>query len=158
MASTYAPAGRIRVIAVIVAIGGVLLIAGGAATWLMVRSQLQEESITIPEDARWFGGETVEGPLTAYSQADIINTHALDASGGLTYAELDRDDPVRDTMMNASFLRASLFTSIVSFGVAFLAAGLGVLFLLVAWALSGVARAVAPAPAVAQAGENPELD
>jgi hypothetical protein len=35
------------------------------------------------------------------------------------------------TAMNASFLRASLFTSVVSFGVAAMAAGVGlVLFLL----------------------------
>jgi hypothetical protein len=32
---------------------------------------------------------------------------------------------VRATMMNASFLRASLFTSVVSFGVAAFAMGMG---------------------------------
>jgi hypothetical protein len=138
--ATANPTGRIRVLAVIVAIAGVVLIAGGAVTWLLVRDQLQDENIVVSEDARWLAGDTVDGPLTAFSQADIINTHALEASGGLTYAELDREDPVRETMMNASFLRASLFTSVVAFGVAVLAAGLGVLFLLVAWALFGTAR------------------
>ena len=49
----------------------------------------------------------------------LVEHHALEASGGKTYAELDKDDPVRATMMNASFLRASLFTSVVSFGVAY---------------------------------------
>ena len=38
--------------------------------------------------------------------------------------------------MTASFLRASLFTSVVSFGIAAMAMGLGVLFILVGIALS----------------------
>ena len=136
------PSGRIKVLAVLVAIAGVLLIAGGVATWLVVRDQLQDENIVVAEDARWLAGHTVNGPLTAFSQADVIDTHAREASGGLTYAELDREDPTRETVMNASFLRASLFTSVVSFGIAFLAAGLGIVFLLIAWALFSTAGAV----------------
>ena len=60
--------------------------------------------------------------------------------GGKTYAELDREDPVRATVMNGSFLRASLFTSIVSFGIAAMAMGLGVVFVLVGAALRSLAR------------------
>jgi hypothetical protein len=153
--STKNHSGRLRALAALVAIAGVLLIVGGAATWFMVRAQLQEENITIPEDARWLAGETVDGPLSAYSQADIINTHALAASGGRTYSELDADDPARQTVMTASFLRASLFTSIVSFGIAVLAAGLGVLFLLIAWAIGTIARSLEPAVETA-GGELPE--
>ena len=74
------------------------------------------------------------GPFTAYVQADIINNHALEASGGKTYAELPQDDPVRGTVMQASFLRASLFTSVVAYGVALFAAGMGVLAILFGWA------------------------
>jgi hypothetical protein len=44
--------------------------------------------------------------------------------------------------MNGSFLRASLFTSVVSFGVAAMAMGMGVLFILVGLALTKVAPAV----------------
>ena len=87
-----------------------------------------------------FQGQTVSGPFTAYVQADIIQHHALEASGGKTYAELDRDDPMRDTMMNASFLRASLFTSVVSFGVAAFAMGVGVLFILFGGAIRRLTR------------------
>jgi hypothetical protein len=38
------------------------------------------------------------------------------APGGKTYAELAPDDPNRTTVMTASFLRASLFASVVSSG------------------------------------------
>ena len=42
--------------------------------------------------------------------------------------------------MTASFLRASLFTSVVSFGVAAFAAGIGVLMLIIGFALRKVSR------------------
>ena len=82
------------------------------------------------------------GPFTAFVQADIIQHHALSASEGKTYAELEQDDPVRATMMNASFLRASLFTSVVSFGVATMAMGIGLAFI-----LGGVGLRAVPAAA-----------
>ncbi len=40
--------------------------------------------------------------------------------------------------MNGSFLRASLFTSVLAFGVSAMAMVLGVLFGLIGWALRGV--------------------
>jgi len=132
----------VRLVALVAIIAGILLIVAGGVTWGVVRDQLVAENITIPEDAMAFQGNIVNGPIDAYIQADIINHHALEGSGGATYAELDREDPVRATMMNASFLRASLFTSVIAFGVAAFAAGLGVLFILIGWAL----RSVVPAP------------
>ena len=145
-----------RLAGLVAIIAGVVLVVAGAATWGMVRSQLVAENITVAEDAAAFGGQPVAGPLTAYFQADIINHHALDISGGKTYAELDREDPVRATMMNASFLRSSLFTSVIAFGVAGFAAGMGVLFVLVGAALGSVAGAV-DARAVATAERAPAL-
>jgi hypothetical protein len=44
--------------------------------------------------------------------------------------------------MTASFLRASLFTSVVSFGVAAFAFGLGLLLLLTGWALLRIERSL----------------
>ena len=71
----------------------------------------------------------------------MIAKHASEMAGGKTYAELPRDDPNRDTVMNASFLQASLFTSVVAFGVALLAAGLGIMLTLIGYALRRLARA-----------------
>lgn len=141
MPSTAKP---VRLVGLLVMIAGIVLVVAGGTTWFVVRDQLVAENITISEDAAMFAGQTVDGPVDAYVQADVINKHALEASGGLTYAELDQDDPVRATVMNASFLRSSLFTSVIAFGVAALAAGLGLLFLLLGWAL----RALVPADAV----------
>ncbi len=122
--------GLVRAIGVLGILGGILLIVVGIVAWAMVSSQLRAEKIVVPDDAMAFQGQTVAGPLTAFVQADIIQHHALSASGGKTYAELEQDDPVRATMMNASFLRASLFTSVVSFGLAAFAMGVGILSIL----------------------------
>ena len=131
---------RVGLLGTLVMVAGLLLALTGAGTWAMVQTGLAGESITVADDAARFGGQPVDGPLTAYYQADIIEHHALEASGGKTYAELDQEDPVRDVVMNGSFLRASLFTSIVSFGIAAMAMGLGLVFLLIGYSLRLLGR------------------
>lgn len=131
--------GIVKVAGILGILGGITLIVVGVVVWVMVSSQLRAENITVPDDAMAFQGQTVAGPFTAYVQADIIQHHALEASGGKTYAELPQDDAVRATMMNASFLRASLFTSVVSFGVAAFAIGIGILSILFGLALNRLA-------------------
>lgn len=117
---------------------GVLLVIGGGATWFIVSDTLAEQQIVTPEDA-CLPGRLVADPFTAYCQAQIIQKHTLDSTGGLTYAELDREDPLREVAMQSSFLQASLFTSIVAFGVAAMAAGMGVIFILIGLGIRDVA-------------------
>lgn len=119
----------IRVLSILVIIAGSIFIGAGVFTWFVVRDELADEKIVVSDDADRFGGWEVDGPLTAFAEADAIEGHALEASGGLTYAQLDREDPTRETVMTASFLRSSLFTSVVAFGVALMAAGLGVVLI-----------------------------
>jgi hypothetical protein len=131
--------GSVRVIGLLVAIVGALMLVAGAITWTVVQSQLAAEKITVSDDAARFAGQDVNGPFTAYAEAEVIEKHALEASKGRTYAELDREDPVRATVMNGSFLRASLFTSVLAFGVSAMAMGLGVLQILIGLALRRLA-------------------
>jgi hypothetical protein len=107
-------------------------------TWFAVRSQLAAEHVTVSQDASAFAGDEVDGPFTAYVEANTIEKHALDATVGKTYAELAQNDPKRQTAMTASFLRASLYTSVVAFGVAAMAAAIGVVLILIGWALRSV--------------------
>ena len=160
-----------RIVGLITIIAGAIFFVAGAVTWGMVSSNLKAEEITVSEDAAFLGGATVQDPFSAFAQADIINHHALAGSEGRTYAELgtaisdakaagaaDDSEEVldlqkqRNTMMNASFLRASLFTSVVAFGVAALVMGLGVMFVLIGWAF----RKVTVAP-VAVSSTTPEV-
>ncbi|MGX1693764.1 aromatic ring-opening dioxygenase LigA [Microbacterium keratanolyticum] len=120
-------ARKVRILAIFAMVVGAVFIVAGIVAWIAVSVQLAAENITVSDDAAFLAGSRVQGPLSAYAQAEIINHHALAMSDGKTYAELAQDDPTRDTVMNASFLRASLFTSVVSFGVALFAVGVGVL-------------------------------
>jgi hypothetical protein len=133
--------GRSGPIGIIVLVVGVIFAVAGVVTYVLVANELANENITVSADAKYFAGQSVNSPWTAWSEAETISKHALEATGGKTYAELDRDDPLRDTAMQASFLRASLFTSVVAFGVALLAAVLGVMLVLIGVSLRGLGRA-----------------
>jgi hypothetical protein len=119
-----------RTASVVSMVLGAIFIVAGLATIVLVTVELNDEQITIPDDG-CLGGWQVRDPITAWCQADIIDQHARDTTDGLTYAQLDREDPRRDMAMNASFLRASLFTSIVAYGVAAMAIAMGAVFILI---------------------------
>lgn len=122
---------------------GILMIVGGGATWFVVSDTLDRQEITVSEDG-CLGGQEVNGPFTAYCQADIIEEHTLNSTDGLTYAQLDQDDPRRELAMNSSFLQASLFTSVLAFGVAAMAIGMGVIFILIGLGIRDVAERTEP--------------
>lgn len=147
-----------KLVGILSIVAGLVMIVAGAITWGTVTSQLKAENITVPGDSEFmngaYAGKPVAGPLSAYAQADIINKHALAGSNGETYASLgklatearDSGDEAaaeefqkqRTTMMNASFLRSSLFGSVIAYGVSALVIGLGVLFGLIGWALTTI--------------------
>jgi hypothetical protein len=152
-------------------IAALLLVGGGLLTWAhsfvndQVRSQLSQQQIYFPQK----GSQAISDPLIApylnkYAGQQLLNgaqaeayadhfikVHLEKIGGGKTYAQLPQDDPTRDTVMTASFLRASLFTSVVAFGVSALVAGLGLLFVLLGLAMLGILKAL-PAVQVASTG------
>lgn len=115
-----------------------MLILSGLATWIVVSQTLSEQNIVVAEDAGCLAGDTVDGPFSAYCQAKVIEKHALNATGGKYYSELDREDPLRAVAQNASFLQASLYTSVVAFGVAGMAILIGILFTLIGFGIRDV--------------------
>ena len=162
----------------IIVAGAFMLVAGGVTWNLVSTQLKAENitvAAVTPENPGKLAGDQVAGPFTAYAQANAINHHALDGANGRTYAQIGDDGKVikakltaggmsaadiktnvdvvanattRTSTMNGSFLRASLFTSVISFGVAALVMGLGLLFALLGIALLKVptATAVTSAP------------
>ena len=178
MSSTVAKSTKpVAIVALISMIAGAVLILAGGVVWGVITSQLKAEEITVSEVSDeapgYLAGKKVAGPFTAFAQANAINEHALEGSNGLTYAELGAKvselkasgvDPEseeittlnaqRATVMNGSFLRASLFTSVVSYGVSALVIGLGVMFILIGWAMNRLAVAAPVAVVGAPVREN----
>jgi len=125
---------------------GVLLVLGGIGTWVVVSDTLSDQKIVTSDDA-CLPGRAVSDPFTAYCQAEVIEKHTLEITGGLTYAELDQEDPLREVAMNSAFLQSSLFTSILAFGVAAMAVGMGVLFILIGLGIRDVTERTTGPPA-----------
>src|SRR4051794_13562448 len=131
--------GPVRVVGLVLIIAGLVFAVAGVVAYIAVQQTLSDQKIVVSDDADMFAGKDVNGPFTAYSQAMVIGKHAKDIAGGKTYAELPQNDPNRDTVMTASFLQASLFTSVVAFGVAAMATVLGLLLVLLGWGLRRLA-------------------
>lgn len=158
--------------------GLLMIVAGGATWGLVTTQLKAENitvaAVTDEAPGR-FAGQPVTGPFTAYAQANAINHHALDLANGQTYAQigdaatalkaklaaqgLSKADIAKDadvmalaatraSTMNGSFLRASLFTSVISYGVAALVMGLGLILGLLGFSLRSLAttKVVASAP------------
>ena len=121
---------------------GIVMAIAGVLTWVVVSTTLADQKITVADDARCAAGDGVNGPVSAYCQADIIDHHTKKITGGKTYAELDQKDPNRAVAMDSSFLQASLFTSVVAFGVAGMAVVLGLVLTLIGFALRAPARVI----------------
>jgi hypothetical protein len=176
MANVARSNGTVRVLGILTVLAGVIFVIAGAVTWGAVSANLAAEKITVSPDAAHFGNEAVNSPWTAWYQADAIKHHSLKASNNLTYAELgaqiiakqndlksqgmSADDIAknpdlvtlqgqRTTVMTGSFLRSSLFTSVIAFGVAVFAFGVGIVSLIVGWALLRLSRPVAVVTAAA---------
>ncbi|WP_423860285.1 hypothetical protein [Arachnia propionica] len=130
---------------------GVLMLVCGAFAWGATSTQLASENITVANDAPAFAGSKVAGPLTAFYQAEAVKQHIRAASNGLTYAELvakaqeakDAGDTAtaeqlqttRTMVETGNFVRASLLTSVMAFGVSALVMGAGLLFSCLGWGL-----------------------
>jgi len=149
--------------------GILMIVAGGVTWGLVTTQLKAEHITVAPVTPQAPGslaGKPVAGPFTAYAQADAIQHHALAGADGRTYAQLgtdakalkaklaangvakdaiDKDPGVikladqRTQTMNGSFLRASLFASVISFGVSALVIGVGFLFTILGLALVKVA-------------------
>jgi hypothetical protein len=114
---------------------GIIMAVAGIITWIVVSTTLSDQKITVSDDASCAAGDDVKGPIAAYCQADVIDKHTKKITGGLTYAELPQNDPDRETAMQSAFLQASLFTSVVAFGVAAMAVVVGIVLTLIGFAI-----------------------
>ena len=123
---------------------GAILILAGTGTWVLVSTTLADQAIVVSDDASCLAGDEVNGPFSAFCQAQVIQKHTLDATGGKTYAELDREDPLRETAMNSAFLQSSLFTSVVAFGVAGMAILMGIVFIMIGMGIRDVSERTEP--------------
>jgi hypothetical protein len=148
--------------------GGVYSVTRGFDARDQVHDELVAQNIVTPEDAS-IPNALVDDVATARSMAEIIDHHALESTGGLTYSEMGRfmspdgnpagtsdpeqavtgpegnpvPNPARNTAFQASALRTSLYSSIMAFEVSTLVVGIGALLVFLGLAVGGVGVALA---------------
>ena len=115
--------GKLRQLTSIVV--GVIMAIAGVVTWVVVSSTLEDQRITVSDDANCAAGDNVTARSPRSAKPTSSTTHPGDHRRK-TYAELPQDDPNRAVAMDSAFLQASLFTSVVAFGVAGMAFVLGI--------------------------------
>ena len=107
-----------------------------------VSDAIISENIITSDDAA-IPNVLVHDAATARAEADVIEVHYLELTGGKTYAELDRDDPNRETAFRAIQLRTSLNLAVMGFRVSDLVIGMGAFMIVI-----GGAFVILIAPAV----------
>ena len=110
-------------------VAGFFMVAQGRAAHNDVKDALSAERIVTPADSA-LPNTPVTGAAEAKAQADVIWKHVLEQTGGKTYAELDRTDPLRDTYLQSVTLRTALMESYLAFKVADLVMGIGLIVVL----------------------------
>ncbi len=134
-------ARRVRLLGTLLVALGALMILGGAGAWVAVSQGLASERAMVAEDAPAFAGQQISSPWTAFAQTEAIKGHISAMADGETYATMDQDDPMRDTVAQGTFVRGSLLTSVIAFGVALAVVGTGTGFVLGGLGLRRVAAA-----------------
>ena len=146
-------------------VGGVYTTVRGLDARTQVRDQLLAQNIVTTPDAS-IPEAQVRDAATAQSMAEVINKHMLEATGGETYAEMDRflaadggttsdetaalldeggnpvSNPLRNVAFQASALQTSLYTSVLAFNVSDLVIGLGLMIAVVGIAVGGLGVAL----------------
>ena len=157
----------VMVVGILFALVGLGTIGAGVYTNSFVTDQLTAQNITTPDDAS-IPNAPVDDMATALSMANIIQHHAADSSGGLSYAQMGRfavesGDPAgtnsadqavldangkpvpngaRNTQLTAAGLVTSLSLSAMAIGLSYGVMALGLGFALLGFVIAGLGYAL----------------
>jgi fatty acid desaturase len=128
-----APNLLFTVVAFAAIIVGAFSAIGGIGGAIYTYRTAAVENITTPDDAA-IPEVPVRGPLSMWAQSDIITYHQLDRTGGLRYAEMERQVPqldeagepvldeagepvMVDNAARASWINATALTTVLGLGI-----------------------------------------
>lgn len=109
---------------------GIYMLTEGLRAKDEVRDAVVSENIITSEDAS-IPNVLVDNAAKAKAESDVIEMHYLEITGGKTYAELDRDDPNRETAFRAVQLRTSLNLAVMGFRISDLVIGMSIFMIVV---------------------------
>lgn len=99
----------------LIAIVGVLLVTGGAFGWSSLRCDLGEADIIVSPDGRFYPGTRVDGPFSAYAQAEVL-AERIDELKGSEDAAVEVPEEVRRRwLVDEESTRTKLLTGVLGF-------------------------------------------
>ena len=117
---------------------GLGAIGFGTAGAVYTHNTAMKQGITVSGDATMGNpGATLDGPFDMLGQAGAIEHHMLERTEGKYYAQMDREDPVRASWLDATTLMSALQLGAMAYALAafviffgFTSLGTGVVFFL----------------------------
>lgn len=119
-------------------VSGIYMVTSGMHARSDVKDGITQENLVVPDpqvlltypgahapDGVEVPTVVVDTASEAEAQAQVIRTHVLGITDGKTYAEMDRDDPNRETYLNALTLESALHQAQIGFETTRLVIGLG---------------------------------
>jgi hypothetical protein len=125
---------------VVMLASGIYMMVSGMHARSDVKDGITQENLVVPDPhilLTYPGAHAPDGvevptvvidtASEAEAQAQVIRTHVLGITDGKTYSEMARDDPNRDTYLNALTLESALHQAQIGFETTRLVTGLGLL-------------------------------
>ena len=109
---------------------GAYMVTQGLSAKDQVHDTLVAERITTSKDAA-IPNVAVNDAATAEAQSNVIKKHIMETTGGKTYSEMDREDPLRATYLDSVSLRTALNLAVMGFKVSDLVIGMGAFIIVV---------------------------
>ena len=137
--ASYRPDGNIEPLPPALRGGARIKVINGLLSRALIEASTEDggDRYVLTDAAFAAVGRKRKTPVATPQDLEVDATAAKDAGDEELAAELNNQ---RTTAMNGSFLRASLFTSVLAYGVSLMAIGVGVVNILVGWALLALGK------------------
>lgn len=103
------------VVGTMVALAGAVILTLGVAGWGSWREELASQHIIVSQEGRFFPGQPVDGPLSAFSQAEVVQTHLLEETDGTPFAHVSENDPHKILSIESTVTRTYLLSAVMGF-------------------------------------------
>jgi hypothetical protein len=127
---------------VVLLASGIYMVVSGMHARSDVKDGITQENLVVPDPhvlLTYPGAHAPDGvevptvvidtASEAEAQAQVIRTHVLGITDGKTYSEMDREDPNRETYLNALTLESALHQAQIGFETTRLVMGLGAIII-----------------------------
>ena len=105
------------VIGMLIVTAGIVIFVSGVCGWTLLRSDLTSQQITVSDEGRFYPGQPVDGPFSAYAQAEVVQKGLLSSTVDHPFPTVDGEDDHYGAALRDTVLRSYLLMSVQGFAV-----------------------------------------